>query len=284
MKIFIKFGAFLAAIVVTNALFSEEVVAEEVSPISMWSSVCVDFNSKYMWRGTIMNDNPAWQPSASLGFTSEEYGGIYATVWTSMDLTHRENTYGGVSRRNCGMQELDFYLAYTKSFGDLNFELGHWWYTYPNDNYKPYNDLVLTTSYTTGYVTPGVEVWWSYLDQDQMHNCFWFNFFLTRDFEFFDGALVFSPRVSMGFGDANHTKNYVTDYRGIGSDGNGAQITDQTTQLKLTYNITENIYISGHVDYSWVPSKTLRNERWMEYGMGTCYQVVYGGVSVGVNF
>lgn len=73
-------------------------------------------------------------------------------------------------------------------------------------------------------------------------------------------------------------------YRVIGSDGNGAQITDQTTQFKLTYNITENIYISGHVDYSWVPSRSLRNERLMEYGMGTRSQVVYGGVSVGVNF
>lgn len=267
----------IAVLICSGVLFAEEVEETECNKtLPIWISASVDINSKYMWRGTIMNDRPVWQPCVCLGYKSEEYGGIYASVWSSMDLTHKRNVIGGNSRRNCGMQELDYYLGYTKSFDSLSIEIGHWWYTYLNDNYDPYNDLVLSAEYDFELVVPGAEVWWSYLDQDQMDNCFWFNFFLKRDFSFLDGAVVVTPKASLGFGDKNHTNNYLGERK--------VEFTDQTTELKVVYKVTENINIGARIAYTWLPSKTARDGRWMTYGHDGRKQMVHGGVSFGVSF
>lgn len=276
-----KIGCMLAMVFVFGTVVADE--TDQVPELEghsiwdgVWASASVDFNSKYIWRGTIMNDHPVWQPSACLGYNTEECGGIYACVWSSLDITHRRNVFGGNSRRYGSMQELDYYIGYTKSFDSLSLELGNWWYTYPNDNYGTYNDLFVSASYDFEFVSPGAEVWWSYRDQAQMDSCFWFNFFLKRDFSFFEGALVVTPKATLAFGDRNHTNNYLGEKK--------VDFTDQTTEVKVVYNITENLYIGARIAYTWLPSKTARAGRWMTYGHDGRNQLVHGGVSLGVNF
>lgn len=289
--------ASLAAVAVEEVVIREAAVAEQkhadrVEELEaprwydgIWFSANVDFNSHYVWRGTIMNDNPCWQPGAYLGYTHEDYGGLYLGVWTSMDLTHRVNEIGCGSRHYCGMSELDYLIAYTKSFGDFDFELQHWFYTYPNDNFANYNELVFITRYNNDYVTPGAEVWWAYYSTNSDFDpCFWFNFFLLHDFKFFNEKLVITPRASLSFGDAAHQRDFVVDYAGTGADGSGAQLTDQTTTLRVAYNITKYLSVTAHIDFTWVPSKVLREERWMTYGYDDRVCQLWGGVGVALSF
>lgn len=277
----------VAVLFAASCVFAEETnqLEKTDSPLGgFWVSANVDVYSKYMWRGTILNDRPCWQPSASIGYNTDDFGGIYLNVWSSMDLTHKVNTLGVGNRRHCGMQELDYYIGYTKSFGDLDLEFGHWFYTYPNDNAANYNELYLNLAYNTKVITPGCEIWWQYQDNASYDSAFYFNFYAKHDFKYFEDALTITPKASLGFADSPFVRQYVTDWRGVGADGNGAQITDQTTSLAVSYAITENLTIGANVNYTWVPSATLRSERWMTYGHDSRNQVVWGGVSVALSF
>ena len=70
----------------------------------------MDVLSDYVWRGTICNGNPVWQPSVTLGYDAGDLGSVSANVWSSYDLTHKRGTSNN-SRRSCGLQEIDYTLA-----------------------------------------------------------------------------------------------------------------------------------------------------------------------------
>lgn len=273
-----------AAVVHAEEAKAPAEIEEESSDNGVWASATVDVMSKYIWRGTICNDRPCWQPCVSLGYNTEDFGGLYASVWSTMDFTHHVNDFGGCSRRHCGMQELDYYLGYTKSFGDLDLELGHWFYTYPNDNGTDYNEIYFNTYYNNPIVTPGFEMYWAYQDTSELDPTFYFNFVAKHDFSFFDDKLTITPKASLGFGDSEFIKTYVTDWKGTGADGNGAQMTDQTTSLVVSYAVTSYFSIGASINYTWVPSHTLRSERWMTYGHDGRDQIVWGGVSMSLSF
>ena len=88
----------------------------------------MDVLSDYVWRGMICNGNPVWQPSVTLGYDADDLGAVSANVWQSYDLTHKRGT-SNTSRRSCGLQEVDYTLAYANSIGPVGLEAGHVWYT-----------------------------------------------------------------------------------------------------------------------------------------------------------
>ena len=103
----------------------------------------MDVLSDYVWRGTICNGNPVWQPSVTLGYDAGDLGAVSANVWSSYDLTHKRGTFNN-SRRSCGLQEIDYTLAYANSIGPVGLEAGHVWYTFPNNNGHSDQELYAT--------------------------------------------------------------------------------------------------------------------------------------------
>lgn len=268
---------------------SEKELVEAIDDSGLWCSAGVDFLSDYVWRGIVLNDNPVWQPTASVGYKTEDYGGIYFNVWQSYDLTHKRNAYGGNSRMSCGLQEVDYFIGYAKSIGDFDFELGHYWYSYPNGAWRQGasldGDLYFATFYNNPFLTPGFEAFWNYgTEHDHDPSAAYFSFSVKHEYKFLDDALVFTPKMSLGFGDHCFTQMNIVGYREDSRDNYGTEMTDQTTTLAVSYAVTEWLTLGANVNYTWVPSHSLRHERWLTRGHAGHEQLVWGGFSASVSF
>lgn len=81
--------------------------------------------------------------------------------------------------------------------------------------------------------------------------------------------LSLTPSASLGFGGNSWT------------DGAGTELTDQTVGLALTYALCENISLGAQINYTWLPSHTLRHADYMGEGKN---QLCWGGVNVTFSF
>ena len=208
----------------------------------------VDVLSDYIWRGMICNGNPVWQPSVTLGYDAGDFGSASFNVWSTFDATHKRGTATN-SRRSCGAQEFDYTLSYANSIGPVGLEVGHIWYTFPNNNGHAY---------------------WNYSDSaDTDPSAVYFAFALARDFKPMD-ALTVTPKASLGFGDHAYTD----------SEG-GTELTDQTLGVAASYAITKWFSVGAQINYTWTPSHTLRHEGYMGKGK---HQIVWGGINATISF
>ena len=212
-------------VLVAEAAETNELEKTESGGLTVEASV--DVLSDYIWRGTICNGNPVWQPSVTLGYDAGDLGAVSANVWSSYDLTHKRGTATN-SRRSCGAQEFDYTLAYANSIGPVGLEAGHIWYTFPNNNGHSDQDLYGTVSYNNDSVTPSASAYWNYSDSAGTDpSAVYFLFALSRDFTPMD-ALTVTPKASLGFGDHAYTDS-----------SGGTELTDQTIGLSASYAITE---------------------------------------------
>ena len=239
------------------------------SPGGFKASATVDFVSDAMWRGIIYNDNPVWQPSATVAYDARELGTVAVNVWASLDLTHKRGTMNK-SRRSCGLQEIDYTLSYANSIGPVGFEVGHIWYTFPNDNGPSDQDLYATVSFANPIATPYASAYWNYSDSyGNDTSSVYFDFGVSHDFELTE-ALTLTPKATLGFGDHAYTN----------SKG-GTELTDQTLGLAASYAVNERLSVGAQLNYTWTPSHTLRKEGYMGEGKD---QILWGGVSVSLSF
>ena len=264
---------------------------EESDDSGFWFEAGVDVLSDYMWRGVILNDNWCWQPSVSFGYNTEDLGGIYFNYWGSYDFTHRRNSIpgGGNSRMRGGVQEDDFYLGYTKSFGDFDFELGWYWYEYPNNGKYTGHcaghlgcDLYAGVFYNNDYVTPGVELLWACLNNHGHEPATaYVRFSAKHEFELCD-SLTLTPKATLGVGDTAFVQNNTGNVRS--NAGAHTEMTDQTSSLTLTYKVCDNFSLGVSANYTWIPSHTLRKDRYMTCGHDSRNQLFWGGFNATVSF
>ena len=270
--------AAVSALCATMVARAEETAAEpqgaeteDSSPLSV--SVSVDVLSDYIWRGTICNDNPVWQPSVSLTYDAGDYGYISANVWSSFDLTHKRRAEDA-SRMSCGLQEIDYTLSYGVELFGVGFEVGHIWYTFPNNNGASDQDLYASISYANPILTPSATVYWNYSDSawNDRSQCY-YAFAVSHDFELLD-SLTLTPSASLGFGGDAWTK-YVTE------ESVGTELTDQTVGLSATYAVTDYLTLGAQINYTWIPSHTLRR---LDYMGNDKDQICWGGVNATFTF
>ena len=227
---------------------------EEADSGGLSVEVSVDVLSDYIWRGKICNGNPVWQPSVTLGYDAGDFGKISANVWASMDLTHRRGT-ANASRRGCGIQELDYTLAYANSIGPVDVEVGHIWYNFPYRNGRPTEEVYGTLAYSNPIVTPSLSAYWDYLDTAGNDvSAVYATFALSRDFEPVEKLMV-TPSAAIGFADHAYTDS-----------AGGSEATDFTAGLAAKYAVTEYLSVGAQVNYTWTPSHTLRKEGYMGEG------------------
>ncbi len=279
-------GSFAALSLVTSVFAAEtsapattqdaqpaEMSEEEECPLSI--ELSVDIMSDYVFRGFIYNDNPVWQPSVTLSYETEDWGGVYANVWSSFDLT-RKRGYASAGRRACGLQEIDYTLAYYINLFGFDFEAGHMWYTYPNGNNYSERELFASVAYENPFVTPTFAAYWLYggCGGDDRSSVY-YNFSLEHEFEIGD-SLTLTPNANLGFG-GNAWCRYMT------GESTGTELTDQTIGLKAAYAITEYLSVGAQINYTWLPSKTLRHNGYMG-GNGDKNQLCWGGVNMTLSF
>ena len=261
--------------------------AEEESDSGFWTELSVDLLSDYMWRGVILNNNWCWQPSVSIGYNTEDFGGIYFNYWGSYDFTHRRNSCagGGNSRMRGGVQEDDYYLGYTKSFGNLDLEAGYYWYVYPNNHGGHCAghlgmDFYAGAFYNNDWVTPGVEVLWACANNNGHEpGTAYYRFSVKHDFEIESiEGLTITPKATLGVGNVAFVQN------NTGMSGAQTQMTDQTLTLKASYAVTDNFSVGVNANYTWTPSRTLRHQHYMDCGDSHKDQIFWGGFNATLSF
>lgn len=272
-----RFGLLAATSVIcacaANAQEPETNQLEEVDSAGLTVEVSVDVLSDYVWRGTICNDNPVWQPSVTLGYDAGDYGALSLNVWQTYDFTHKRGTSTN-SRRSGGLQEIDYTLAYSIDLSGFTLEFGHVFYTCPNNNGPSDQELYAAVAYENDYVTPSAAAYWNYNSaHGEDPSCAYFTFGLSHDFEITD-CLTLTPSASLGFGD-NAWSCYTVEERA------GTEITDSTIGLSATYAITEYLSVGAQINYTWIPSATLRSLDYMGNGKD---QLLWGGVNATLSF
>lgn len=259
-------AAALACSFGVKAAETNEVQEAESCPLSV--EVSVDVLSDYVWRGTICNDNPVWQPSVTLGYDLEDFGALSANVWMTYDLTHKRGTDNN-SRRAMGLQEIDYTAAWSRDFGPVGVELGHIWYTYPVNNGSSDQEAYAAVCFNNDFVTPSAAAYWNYLDSCESDvSSVYFNFGLEREFAITD-AIAVTPHASIAFADNAYT------------EGAGTEFTDSTVGVSASYAVTDWLSFSAQLNYTWIPSRTLRRGGWMAEDKD---QLLWGGVNATLSF
>ncbi|MBN2581969.1 MAG: MipA/OmpV family protein [Planctomycetes bacterium] len=221
-----------------DAATAAEAPAEEAT--GDWPSVSFDltFNSKYVWRGMLLTDDPVFQPSVNV-----EWKGFTVNVWGNMDLT-------SVNRNEGDFNEVDVSVDYSMSLvGPLGGSVGMVFYTFPNTRFAS------TTEFYAGLnldvpLSPSVT---AYFDVDEAEGVY-----LTTDighsFELPQLAeyMTWSIDLSLGFGWGSG--DYNNFYFGV--DGSGW--TDFHTSVGLPIGIGEHVTITPAISYYAVLDDALR--------------------------
>ena len=292
-----KTFAAVAASAVMLPLFADEAAPAEVAGSAKWkcpvsAEATIDFLSDYVWRGTLLDKSPVYQPSVTISYDADEFGSLYFNYWTSLDLTHKRNTCwgGGNSRRNGSMIEQDFTLAYCNSLdlgdaGKLSYEIGHYWYDYPYNG--PHHkagslssDLYADLAWNTGYVKLGTKLLWGYYTAHEHEPAtLYAEFSVSKDFniEQVEGLKI-TPKALLGVGNVAFVQN------NTGIRDAETAMADQTLSLSASYEVNEHFSIGAKINYTWTPSHTLRHARYMSWGEDNAHMLVWGGVSATPTF
>lgn len=100
------------------------------------------YNTKYVWRGILLVDDPVLQPSVNIS----KYG-LTFNVWGSMELTD-VNDYGAPYGSGKGkFTEVDLTLDYTFALGDFSIPVGVIHYLFPNTSFASTTEIYAGVSY-----------------------------------------------------------------------------------------------------------------------------------------
>ena len=144
---------FLLLIMLGSQAFSQE--GDRESPWSL--SLDLPVNSKYIWRGLNLVDDPVFQPSVSLSL-----GGWTANLWANMELTDI-NLYPDQGPTAGEFTEADYVLDYARTVRGFNLSAGFIHFRFPNTGSPPTTELYGTLSLPV-LLSPAVTV---YRDIDQ---------------------------------------------------------------------------------------------------------------------
>jgi len=104
-----------ASLVSINAYAEEEVGVLKDLPIEVSADIAI--NSKYIWRGFTLDDDPVMQQ----GIYVSAYG-FTASVWGSFDIDADDSL---------NSDEVDYAIDYTHEFDKFSLSIGHTYYDFP---------------------------------------------------------------------------------------------------------------------------------------------------------
>ena len=289
-----------ASAAVCATAFAEEAKApegveqEEETPI-VAVEAGLAFDSRYMTYGVIDGKDPILTPSAQITFCDWLYFGVESIF----DLTKGNGKRGGYGNRAGRYTTLDSIVGIAHEF-DLGEDIGTLGvdFNYIYEYIRRYHSDMGDTQYFNLELTLGGHwlepVRW--IERDIMADeGTYVNFSLGHTFalieaegenEDADPVLAFCPSIGQGFGNSKRTHGYFAE----SSDGfHHSGLMDTTIKGELTWNICENLSLSGDVAYSdyWFDSNTRDAARAYnaEWGKGCDHSWnFYGGVSLGLSF
>lgn len=249
-------------------------IAEEEGNKAFSTSLSINFLNEYTWRGSISENTPIWQPSWTSSYSFDEYGTLSANIWACLFLTDKDSNR---PKRMGGCREVDYTLSYSKSFGNLAFEVGHMWYVYPNQSKRKNSsqELYASVAYNNDILTPSLTGYWDYTDSDNNDPAaFYLYAAVGKTIELTDRL---DWEISTGIGMANGAFNtYMT-----GDQVTDCQFVDYRAITGLYYELTDFMKIGAFARYNWIASPVLRDANYMGDGKD---QLLFGGLNLTLNY
>ena len=257
------------------------------------------FDSRYLTYGVIDGKDPIVTPSAQIKF----FDWVYFGVSSIFDVTKANGKRGDYGNRAGKYTTLDAIAGVAHEF-DLGETLGalsvdfNYIYEYMHrytdaDGEKCMDD----TQYLNLELSLG-DLWFEptlWIERDLMaDDGTYVNFSVGHTFPLIDGegedgdpVLSFRPSVGQGFGNTLRTYGYFNDYVDDGFSHGG--LMDSTLKGELTWNICENLSLTGYVAYSdyWFDGNMrdaarAHNAAW-GHGCDHSWNF-YGGIALGLSF
>lgn len=267
MKNFLK-SAFAVAALTGAQIFAQEAVPEvkeEKSCCLIPSvSLSLDYKSRYISDGFVVNPQNMLFGSLDLGWDFASFGGLYVGIWGANDL----NRYNADSKVKYEPEEFDYYIGYWYEFGDipgiesLTLDLSYTYWDYPSRTEwecpgEQQNTIALDV--TAGCILkPGVTANW-----DPENEKLYFKLHVGYDYDFEDvKGLSFSTGLALFWG--NH--RYVAakgvekweDGVSVGSYKNSA-ITTLIWDVAFTYAVNDHISFGPFASLNFAVDSDVRD-------------------------
>jgi len=245
-------------------------VKEESPDTGLAFDATLDLYSAYVWRGCVINDEPVWQPGATLSYATADYGALSANVWANANMTDRKLSDGARHTHFGGLDELDYTLSYDVDVGPVSLSAGHIWYTFPSFTDSAYahgtREVFATATYENKIVTPFLKAYYDY----EAAEGFYGNAGLTKSVEITDRFSV-GAETSLGAADGDYMDCYfATDDAGL---------VDFNAALFCSYALTDNLSVGARIAWmSLIDSDARDNEVYMDEDL------LWGGLNLAAAF
>lgn len=287
--------------VVCGALTAAESESEaEKSGFSLSDYVAVEagvaLDSRYMSYGVIDGKDPIVTPSAQVTLFDSVYFGVSAIY----DVTKANGKRGGYGNRAGQWTTLDATVGVAHDFelcealGALSVD-----FNYIYEYLRRYHSDMGDTQYLNLEFSLG-DLWLEptlAIERDLMaDDGTYVNFSIGHEFSIIDGAneddspvLAFRPSIGQGIGNSQRAAGYFVKRKGSEEALDHGGLMDTTIMGELTWNICENISLTGYVAYSdYLLDGNMRDgarAHNADWG-GACDRSwnVYGGIALGVSF
>lgn len=287
--------------VVCGALTAAESESEaEKSGFSLSDYVAVEagvaLDSRYMSYGVIDGKDPIVTPSAQVTLFDYVYFGVSAIY----DVTKANGKRGGYGNRAGQWTTLDATVGVAHDFelceslGALSVD-----FNYIYEYLRRYHSDMGDTQYLNLEFSLG-DLWLEptlAIERDLMaDDGTYVNFSIGHEFSIIDGAnedaspvLAFRPSIGQGIGNSQRAAGYFVKRKGSEEALDHGGLMDTTIMGELTWNICENISLTGYVAYSdYLLDGNMRDgARAHNADWGSACDRswnVYGGVALGVSF
>lgn len=288
-----------AATCAVCAADEKEVEIEETdSSLSDYVSVeaGIALDSRYMTYGVIDGKDPIVTPSAQITF----FDWVYFGVESIFDVTKGNGKRGGYGNRAGQWTTLDAIVGVAHDFelcesiGALSVD-----FNYIYEYIRRYHSDMGDTQYFNLELSLG-DLWFEptlAVERDLMaDDGTYVNFSIGHEFPLIDGegedadpVLAFRPSVGQGFGNTQRAAGYFVKRKGSEEPLDHGGLMDTTIMGELTWNICENLSLSGYVAYSdyWFDGNMRDGARAHNADWGrSCDHSwnFYGGIALGVSF
>lgn len=287
--------------VVCGALTAAESESETEKPgFSLSDYVAVEagvaLDSRYMSYGVIDGKDPIVTPSAQVTLFDYVYFGVSAIY----DVTKANGKRGGYGNRAGQWTTLDATVGVAHDFelceslGALSVD-----FNYIYEYLRRYHSDMGDTQYLNLEFSLG-DLWLEptlAIERDLMaDDGTYVNFSIGHEFSIIDGAneddspvLAFRPSIGQGIGNSQRAAGYFVKRKGSEEALDHGGLMDTTIMGELTWNICENISLTGYVAYSdYLLDGNMRDgARAHNADWGSACDRswnVYGGVALGVSF
>ena len=256
----------------------------------------IAFDSRYMTYGVIDGKDPIVTPSAQITL----FDWVYFGVESIFDVTKANGKRGGYGNRAGQWTTLDAIVGLAHDFdcgetlGALSVD-----FNYIYEYIRRYHSDMGDTQYFNLELSLG-DLWLEptlAIERDLMaDDGTYVNFSIGHEFPLIDGegedddpVLAFRPSIGQGFGNTQRAAGYFVKHKGSEEPLDHGGLMDTTIMGELTWNICENLSLTGYVAYSdyWFDGNMRDGARAHNADWGrSCDHSwnVYGGIALGVSF